>query len=382
MTAKLRKVWFTVHLWIGFLVGPLFVLLGLTGSALVFDHAIDEWLNPDLLLTTGAGERRPVSDVIAAAKQSHPEGGQAAAVSRPRVDDGVWTVWFQGGTADAPAFTQVLVDPYTVEVKGRRVWGEYPMSVVYKLHFTLLGGRTGQTVVGIAGVLLGASVCSGVLLWWPLWRAGWRAAFAVRGRRRRVYDLHKLTGAVSAGFLLVIAFTGLYMSFPETSKAVVTTFADATETPKDLKSAAGRSDQSITPDQAMEVANRLFPEATFDHLHPPQGPDGIYEVALRQPGEPTRSFGRTQVFFNGKTGEVLAIRNPREDTAADTFMAWQFPLHNGEAFGPVGRWVVFFAGLAPAALYATGLLLWRRKRKTKLQEGKRDVPLHVNGCRK
>lgn len=365
MKVKLRKVWLAAHLWVGLLAGPLFVLIGLTGSLLVFDHALDERLNPGLLLTEGSGTRRPVADVIAAAERSYPEGGRAAAVSRPRVEDGVWTVWFAGGTADAPAFTQVLVDPYTAEVKGRRAWGEYTMSVVYKLHFQLLGGRTGQTVVGIGGFLLAASVCSGLLLWWPLWRAGWRAGFAVRGGLRRMYDLHKLTGVASAVFLLVIAFTGVYMAFPKTAKAAVTAFGDETKPPDGLTSAAGHSGPAVAPDRAVTLALEQFPEATFDHLHPPQGDDGVYEVAVRQPGEPTRSFGRTQVYLDAHTGAVLAVRDPRDDTAADAFMAWQFPLHNGEAFGLAGRWVVFFAGLAPAVLYVTGVLLWRRKRRAR-----------------
>lgn len=367
MKLRLRKAWLRVHLWVGLLVGPLFMLLGLTGSLLVFDHAIDEWLDPGLLLTPYSGDRCPIRDVVAAAERSYTGGpSRAAAVAAPRVPNGVWAVWFQGGTADVPVFTQVLVDPYTAEVKGERVWGEYPMSVVYKLHFTLLGGRAGQVVVGIAGFALLISVGSGVWLWWPLWRTGWRAAFAIRRGNRLTYDLHKLTGIVAAAFLVVVAFTGVYMTFPKTARAAVTTFLDETAEPTGLKSATG--DRSITPDQAVSIAMAQFPDATFDHLHPPQEADGVCEVALRQPGETTRSFGRTQVWIDSRTGEVLAVRNPRNDTAADAFMAWQFPLHNGEAFGLAGRWAVFATGLAPSALYVTGFMLWRRGQRARAKQ--------------
>lgn len=372
MSAKLRKVWVTVHLGVGLLLGPLFVLLGLTGSVLVFDHAIDEWLNPGLLLTEGTGARRPLADVITAAERSFPEGGRAAAVSRPRVENGVWTVWFPDNTSVEPVFIQVLVDPYSTEVTGRRVWGEYTMSVVYKLHFQLLGGRTGQTVVGIGGFFLAASVGSGLLLWWPLWRAGWRPAFAIRSGRRRTYDLHKLTGVAAAGFLLVLAFTGMYMAFPQTAKAVVLAFGNETASLEGMKSTAASAGPMITPDRAIAIAQQQFPDAKFDHLHPPEGDNGVYEVAFRQPGEVTQSFGRTQVFLDAHSGAVLAIRNPRNDTVADAFMAWQFPLHNGEAFGLVGRWVVFFSGLAPAFLYITGLQLWLRKRQKRISPQERS----------
>jgi len=47
----------------------------------------------------------------------------------------------------------------------------------------------------------------------------------------------------------------------------------------------------------------------------------------------------------------------------DTFLAWQFPLHNGEAFGLTGRIAVFVAGIIPALLYISGIFIWWKKRK-------------------
>jgi hypothetical protein len=49
---KLRKVWLKLHLYLGLFGGGLFVLTSLTGSFLVFYKAIDEWLNPALMLTS------------------------------------------------------------------------------------------------------------------------------------------------------------------------------------------------------------------------------------------------------------------------------------------------------------------------------------------
>src|SRR6056297_3493128 len=150
MKPILRKRWLVIHRWLGLTGGLLFVFLGLTGSVLVFDHAVDEWLNPRLLLSEGTGSRVPVEAVIEAAEQAYP--GEALSLSKPRVANGVWTVWFQSGTEDRPIFTQVLVDPYTAEVTGQRVWGEYLMTWIYRLHFRLLAGPTGATIVGIAGI--------------------------------------------------------------------------------------------------------------------------------------------------------------------------------------------------------------------------------------
>lgn len=56
-------------------------------------------------------------------------------------------------------------------------------------------------------------------------------------------------------------------------------------------------------------------------------------------------------------------------TPADTYFAWQFPLHNGEAFGLPGRLVVFVSGLVPCGLYVTGILIWARKRRGRARRG-------------
>jgi uncharacterized iron-regulated membrane protein len=60
---------------------------------------------------------------------------------------------------------------------------------------------------------------------------------------------------------------------------------------------------------------------------------------------------------------VLAVRDERRDSGGDTLLAWLHPLHSGEAFGLVGRWLAFVSGLLPAALFVTGLWRWSGRRK-------------------
>ncbi|WP_153557428.1 PepSY-associated TM helix domain-containing protein [Roseimaritima sediminicola] len=365
-SVRMRQVWLKVHRWLGLTVGLVFVLLGLTGSVLVFDHAIDEWLNPELLLTEGQGPSRSIAEIIDLAEDAYDDSSQTAiAVSRPRVENGVWTVWFAAGEPEQPKFVGVYVDPYANVVTGQRVWGEDLMGWIYRLHYQLVAGRVGSILVGSIGVLVLVSIASGIVLWWPLWRHSWRAAFAVRGGRRFNYDLHKTFGICSAVLLTVVTFTGVYMEFPDAFTAVAKTFASVTDGEPELASKKPSAAQPLTPDQALEIAQQTFPGATFDHLHPPIGEDGTYEVAFRQDDEVQQSFGRSQVFLDQYTGEVLEVRSPETFTAADAFFAWQYPLHNGEAFGLVGRWVVLFLGLTPAILYISGAIVWWRRRRPK-----------------
>lgn len=364
MTKRLRKLWLIVHRWLGLTAGLLFVLIGVTGSLLVFHREIDEWLNPEMLHVAGSGAQRTIEEVIAVAEERH-SGQPALFVDVPRNDLGVWTVWFPKHSEHASGLTQVYVDPFTADVTGRRVWGEYLMTWLYRLHFKLLGGETGETIVGVTGLVLMISVLSGLFLWWPLWKNSWRAAFAIRRGRRLNYDLHKATGFASAAILLVLAFTGVYMIFPEWIKPCVTVFVPETVSDPDaLHSRSQTGLKRIDPDRAVAITRKAFPDAELKRLYLPDRQEDVYIARVRLPGEVRRSSGNTRVWIDQYSGEVLAVHDWNNRNVADAFFAWQFPLHNGEAFGLIGRWIVFIAGMTPAALYVTGVTVWIRRRRT------------------
>ena len=66
------------------------------------------------------------------------------------------------------------------------------------------------------------------------------------------------------------------------------------------------------------------------------------------------------------SGEVLTLRDPGRQSAGDTFLDWQHPLHNGEAFGLPGRILACIAGLLPTLLWVTVLMRWLHKHRARL----------------
>jgi len=48
MTSRLRPIFRRIHLWPGLSLGLIFVVLGLSGAALVFYIEIDEALHPEI----------------------------------------------------------------------------------------------------------------------------------------------------------------------------------------------------------------------------------------------------------------------------------------------------------------------------------------------
>ena len=69
-----RSAWFTVHRWLGILLGLWFAMVGLSGAILVFEDPIDAWLNPRLLQTTARGPHLSAQAIVERAESIYPLG--------------------------------------------------------------------------------------------------------------------------------------------------------------------------------------------------------------------------------------------------------------------------------------------------------------------
>jgi len=87
---------------------------------------------------------------------------------------------------------------------------------------------------------------------------------------------------------------------------------------------------------------------------------GWYSVLLHRPGD-LAPYGDHFVYVDLASGEVAALRLADHASAGDRFLAWQFPLHTGLAFGGVGQAVIAVTGVAIVALSITGFYVWWRK---------------------
>lgn len=366
-----RKVWLKTHLYLGLFIGGLFVLTSLTGSLLVFYKAIDGWLNPDLLRSRSGGESRPLNDIVTAARTASPEQGRLETSRLPDHPGGMVQVWYTIPTHDPgePRWIEFLIAPATAEVLSRgREWGGTLVPFIYELHESLLIDKPGQTIVGFLALFLLVSIGTGLYLWWPSLRRLRQALSFKPGLSviRWHYDVHKLSGLYSAVVLAVLAFTGVYLEFTEYVVPLVRTFSSVQEFPKkgDLRSSPpAPGAPALSAEQAVARAREIVPDGELKFLSVPDHPDGVFRIGLRQPGEVRESSGQSQVWLDQHSGAVLHVRDWRNFTAGDTFVAWLFPLHNGEAFGLLGRWIVCVSGLIPLVLYVTGIRMWWLKRR-------------------
>ena len=355
----MRKLIIKIHRYLGLSAGALLCLIGVTGSLLVFDHAIDDAINPELTHAGDGAHVSSLSELVRAATQAYPQAPPTR-VYLARKQGAAHTVRFPAPEG-ASGPVEVSVNPMTAEVVAVRTWGSYLSSWVYRLHYTLLAGNAGKNTVGALGIILFFFCVSGVYLWWPK-RGRWIQAFRVsrkRGMYRFHYDLHKSLGAITVVVLLVSAFSGVSLVFHAPVENAVKTFFDFQAWPNPRSRSESGKDFPL--DQAAAIAQQSFPSAQLKRVYFPQSADAPFLFAFNQPGEAWSTYAASRVWMDRYTGEVLHVWDPLKAAATNKIMTWQFPLHNGDALGLVGRLVLFVCGWVPLLLFVSGFYTWYRR---------------------
>ncbi|WP_193161515.1 PepSY-associated TM helix domain-containing protein [Microbulbifer hainanensis] len=366
----MRRSLFILHKYAGLTLGLLLSLIGITGSLLVFDHALDEKLAPETVTFNPSERPATYSEIFAAAQAAVPGNPEPTRLMTPRQPGSPFVVRFPKPES-APGPIEVSVSPTDAEVLAVRGWGTtgYAMTWIYRLHYTLLAGNTGKTLVGLMGLLLMLFCITGALLWWPKnsrsRKKRWRRAFTISrsGNRFRFYfDVHKVFGIYFLPLLLMSSISGVTLVFPQQVRAIVGTFL-TTAPLAALPGSHADHGKRISPDQAVTFGQTVFPGGALKRIYLPTNAADSYGITFRAAGEAWTNYGASFVRLDQYSGEILLTQNVTEIPLGNKILRWQFPLHNGDALGITGRWLILITGLIPGLLFATGSYLWWKKRQ-------------------
>lgn len=363
-----KKFWLRLHVSIGMWLGLMFVFAGLTGSLLVFHRSIDAWLNPAMLMLAEPTETRPLDDLLASLKDAVPDLPSPTYLDLPQSPTDPVHAWYRfRNPRQKPRKVEVLLHPGTGEVLGRREYGSSAISIIYELHREWLSGNKGETAVGLVGITLVLSIGTGVYLWWPkpgqLYTAFRRPR--TTSRLQQHYYRHKTVGISSAAVLVLVSCSGIFIEFHEWLTPAISLLSPIAEGEPPVTSRGTPGAMPISAQQAVNIARQRFPNAQVKFIMLANDPAAVYSVGTRKPMEVLKTGASSGVWIDQYSGELLAVRDWDEFTAGETFVAWMFPLHNGEAFELPGRVVVCMSGLVPLVLYVTAMRMWWLKRRAR-----------------
>ena len=182
------------------------LIIGLSGSVLVFRQEIESLMMPEQVLAAEPSARRLDLDTLIARVEeqldSYEPVGWRPSRSSAR-NDQVFVTPHAGGEPKT-----LWIDPVVGEIRGSPVNSSETLTGwLLELHCTLFGGHVGILIAGVLATLLCLLGISGV---W-MYRNFWRSLFPLRWKLSgRIFfsDLHKMVGISSVAFNLILGFTG------------------------------------------------------------------------------------------------------------------------------------------------------------------------------
>jgi uncharacterized iron-regulated membrane protein len=254
----------------------------------------------------------------------------------------------------------VFVHPVTGQVSAPLYGRGAVIGWMDRLHSNFFSGRPGRVANGIGGLLLVLLAATGAVIWWP-GRAALRRAMRIdwgTGWKRVVFDIHNALGFWLLVPVLLLSITGVYFTWPQVYRDVVSRFSPVTRVPAPQSGEPAGAGAAPSLDAVIAQVRTATPGHPFMRVELPGGPRSPYAIVTgRHASDGWRNT--TTTFVDRYSGAVLGVRSGSQArTWGDSVVEWLPPLHSGHFGGHIVHavWAVF--GLAPAVLFITGFVMW------------------------
>lgn len=367
-----RKI-FKIHSWLGLFNGIWMLILGVSGSLLVYYQEIDHWLNKDILTVMPIEHLLPIDSLYKIVRAKLPEADGTNIIHFPnnKTDCLSFRVYVTDGNKPITHWWDTYnidIDPYTGKILREGYYRDISSSFMHWLlnfHWSLNLGPPGLLIVAIAGILLCLNIITGIIIYRKYFFKAmiFRAPVQWRNWRTGTSGLHRYIGVWSLVFNILIFYSGLQMNWSAFDK---TTWLSPTPLEKN-------NEPYASLDKMMFEAKKIYPAFEIKYFYIPfckKVENGLNTQNISAsgdiPGTPSIiPHGSSNVNFNPNTGEVLSKSNVNEEMKKknlwEKFSSITYSFHVGSFAGEFSRILYIFIGLAPAFLSISGFMLWYRR---------------------
>ena len=346
-----RPIW-KIHHVLGLFTAIPLIIISLTGAILVRYDWVEAIADPQLFRKPAPGEvTRPLKELMEEVVQRNPSH-QPRFIELPGNPTRNVTLTVETESERR----QILLDPISGDAIVTRALLQGARRWLLRLHDSFFLSDPGEAFVGFCGLLLLASALTG--LW--IHRGAIRSLFRFRLHNRvgRIFwgELHRQTGVWSLTLLAIWALTGMLLTLPAMLRLI--------SPPPPAPELPARYDWQQSPaiEAMLDTATKTFPEAEPDFLILPLGEEDPFSFYL---------IDRSQWFwakfkevkFDGRTGEVLEVRDSSNADPLEKLNTVIAVLHFGHQGGALMRWIWFLLGTSPAVLAASGIVIWRLRKQ-------------------
>lgn len=362
------RAWYAVHKWTS-LVSTLFLLmLCITGLPLIFSHEISHALGTSAeppALEPGFAGRASVDAIVADAQARRPRDVPQFLVAE--ADEPELLHVRMADRVDSPGLSAF----YTYDARTGAFLSEYPlgqgfMDVMLRLHTDLYADLPGTLFLGFMGLLLAASIVSGIYVYGPYMK---KLPFGTVRRERvarlKWLDTHNLLGMVTLVWLLVVGVTGTInaLNRPIFGQWQATELKTLAEPYKHLPPVTG----PVSAGAAFAAAQAAQPAMSLSFMAYPGNDFATprHFMAFMQGNTDLTSKLLKIVMVDAETGQVAASGDM--PWYVSTLMLSQ-PLHFGDYGGMALKLLWTALDLLSIWVLWSGLVLWWKRRKVTAEQ--------------
>lgn len=367
----MKKVFHTLHLWLGLASGLVVFILAITGSLYAFKDEISELGAHHYVTEEQHCFLRP-SQLQKIAEHALP-GKELQALkynSRKKAAEAI----FYGYNPEY--YFTVYLNPYTGEVlKVKNMEHDFFRFIMRGHYYLWLPPGIGHPLVACSTLVFVLVLLTGLIIWIPKSRKALKNRVWFRWKRgtkwpRINFDLHVVGGLYVTIFALIFAITGLVWGFQWFGQGYYKlmggkkslAYAEVLSQKHDADSSAN----IINPlDRVWLLMQREYPEASSIELHP------VHSDAIAISANVTQSDGKywkmDYRYFDQHTLQEIngaGIYGKYKDTRfADKVFRMNYEIHTGAILGLPGKILAFLMSLCIASFPVTGCIIWWKKRR-------------------
>ncbi|MCH6256338.1 PepSY domain-containing protein [Puniceicoccaceae bacterium K14] len=361
---KLRRLVNRIHLWAAIIGSLPALLLCLSGLILIFESELQNLEEYAFTKVKPEKETLPLEELLIKVEKetqstvkylSFPQQDTQVAMIRTENDD------------------YHFVNPYNGDILKSTWVPAIIMQAIRVFHTSFFMGDFG-TWIGIVSSLFLITLCiTGCYLFLKR-KLSARTIFRIRWKpaSRRNYDLHAITGFITAIPIILIALSGALIGLGSAWRETILFLTNSEFKPRpNLEAAVERSEWNFQYEEALAAIEATAPEGMFIEAitFPQKAEDPIRFRLLYNWATRPASWA----FIDPKNGELIEFHHHWDYDTGHLIHRLNRGFHSGELYTDLMRWLWFFLMIAPFILAYTGYRQWRQK-KVKNTGNKRPLP--------
>ncbi|MFT3755343.1 MAG: PepSY-associated TM helix domain-containing protein [Pseudoxanthomonas sp.] len=366
------KVYKDVHIWVGIVCGLMLFIAFYAGAITMFEKPLERWATPPSQLAT-APPLQDAEKLLAAVLEKHPKAAQRySIIINPSPDQPARLIWSERGKKPRELIEYGASFAPDGSLQTEKLRKATVAGLVDRMHQYVglpLPDIVAQFLMGLVALAYAVALLSGLIVLLPTIVKDVFALRIGKNFKRMWLDAHNALGIFSLPFHLVIALTSVVFAFHTPFYEAQEHALYGGEINWGEHEAAPRGTTPLPAVELLKRANGQLPGFDVYEFGFQTQQDGNVEAIIMGLDVRHGTRGRTwmRTHLDPFTGEVDLHDLPghMEDGWSEAVNAF-FALHFGSFGGNPVRWLYVLMGLAGAALFYTGNVLWIESRRKKL----------------